>query len=385
MIVWDDVKSKLAIFVEEFTLGGDGPTVAVKDTIDIAGHPTRAGSRALADVAPAKRNAVIVDALIAAGCRIVGKANLHELAYGVTGINDYTGTPHNTRFPDRVPGGSSSGSAAAVAAGLADFAIGTDTGGSVRIPAACCGVAGFKPTFGRISRAGVMPAMSTLDCVGPFAATVGGIEQAMTILDPTYVAVDDPAHPVLGVLTLDCEPPVADAFVSALAAIAMQQVPVTLDGMQAAFVAGLSLIGTETYAAVAPYAESPLIGDDIRSRLAAAKTIPPEAIVNAERIRREFTAEVDALFADGLDALVLPTMPVPTLTLEQGRDSSAAIRVTAFVRPFNLSGHPALTIPLPAAGGFSAGLQIVGRMGGDAEILAVAREIERMIAERAIV
>ena len=110
------MKSKQAIFVEEFSLGGAGATVAVKDTIDIAGHPTRAGSRALAGVAPAKQHAGVVDALLAAGCRIVGKTNLHEFAYGVTGINDWTGTPLNTRFPDRVPGGSSSGSAAAVAA-----------------------------------------------------------------------------------------------------------------------------------------------------------------------------------------------------------------------------------------------------------------------------
>jgi amidase len=379
MLIWDHVKSKQAIFVEECSLGGTGATVAVKDTIDIAGHATRAGSRALADVAPAKRHAAVVDALIAAGCRIVGKTNLHEFAYGVTGINDYTGTPLNTRFPDRVPGGSSSGSAAAVAAGLADFAIGTDTGGSVRVPAACCGVAGFKPTFGRISRAGVMPEHTTLDCVGPFAPDVAGIERALAIIDPTYTAVAVPADPVIGIVEVDSEPAVAAAFARGLAALTLRRIPVALPGMAAAFDAGLAVIAAETYAAVGAYAESPLIGADIRDRLAAAKSVAPAALAGAERVRTAFRAEVDALL-ERVDVLVLPTMPVPTLTLEQGRDGKAAIRVTAFVRPFNLSGHPALTIPLPAAGGFSAGFQIVSRTGDDARLLAIARVIERSLA-----
>jgi amidase len=376
------VKSKQAIFVEEYSLGGTGATVAVKDTIDIAGHATRAGSRALADVAPAKHNAVVVDLLLAAGCRIVGKTNLHEFAYGVTGINDYTGTPLNTRFPDRVPGGSSSGSAAAVAAGLADFAIGTDTGGSVRVPAACCGVAGFKPTFGRISRAGVMPAHTTLDCVGPFAPDVAGIERALAIIDPGYAPVAVPPDPVIGIVAVDSEPDVAEAFARGLAALTLRRIDVSLPGMTAAFDAGIAVIASETFAAVGTYAESPVIGADIRDRLAAAKSVAPEALANAERVRAAFTAEVDALL-ERVDVLVLPTMPVPTLTLEQGRDGKAAIRVTAFVRPFNLSGHPALTIPLPAANGFSAGFQLIGRTGGDAELMATARIIERALAAAA--
>jgi amidase len=157
-------------FVKELTLGGGGPRVALKDTIDIAGERTVAGSPALADAPAARRHAAVVQRLLNAGCRIVGKTKLHELAFGVTGINDWAGTPLNIRYPDLVPRGSSSGSAAAVAAGVADFALGTDTGGSIRIPGACCGVVGFKPTFGRISRTGVLPAHSTLDCVGPFSS-----------------------------------------------------------------------------------------------------------------------------------------------------------------------------------------------------------------------
>src|ERR1019366_8897632 len=142
-----------AAFVLRLELGGEGPRVAVKDSIDIAGYPTRAGSAAFAAAAPALHHAAVVQALLDRGCRIVGKTNMHELAYGVTGINRWSGTPRNPRYPDRIPGGSSSGSAVAVAAGAVaaaapsdpphvgppvDFALGTDTGGSIRIPAACC-------------------------------------------------------------------------------------------------------------------------------------------------------------------------------------------------------------------------------------------------------
>ncbi|MDB6083679.1 MAG: amidase, partial [Gammaproteobacteria bacterium] len=182
-----------AVFVQFLQLGGDGPRVGVKDSIDIAGYPTQAGSAALAQAPNAARHAPVVQALLDGGCRIVGKTNMHELAYGVTGINRYTGTPVNPRYPERVPGGSSSGSAVAVAAGLVDFAIGTDTGGSIRVPACCCGVYGLKTTYGRVSRAGVHPPTSSLDCVGPFAAELGMIEKAMAFIDPSFIAESVPA------------------------------------------------------------------------------------------------------------------------------------------------------------------------------------------------
>jgi amidase len=382
MIVWQYVKSKgdeRAIFVEQFALGGDGSTVAVKDTIDIAGFPTRAGSRAREGVAPAERHADVVRALLAADCGIVGKTNLHELAYGVTGINDWTGTPCNVRFPDRVPGGSSSGSAAAVAAGLVDFALGTDTGGSIRVPAACCGVVGFKPTFGRVSRAGVMPAVSSLDCVGPFATTVATIERAMTIIDPSFATSPAVTSLRLGVVATESETGVSDAVERALRDVDARRIAVTLSGMDAAFAAGLAIIAAETYAAVGHYATSPAVGSDVRDRLLAARTIARDDLAAAERTRAQFAAEVDAAL-ETVDALVLPTMPVPTLTLAAGRDGRAAIRVTAFVRPFNLSGHPAVSLPLPARDGYSVGLQLVGRRGADAALCAIARAVESAIA-----
>ena len=172
------------VFVQSLQLGGSGLRVGVKDTIDIAGYPTRAGSCALMGAPAAARHAAVVQRLLDAGCRIVGKTNLHELAYGVTGVNAWSGTPLNPRYPDLVPGGSSSGSAVAVAAQLVDFALGTDTGGSIRVPAVCCGVYGLKPTYGRVSREGVHPAQSSLDCVGVFARDLIMLERAMAAIDP---------------------------------------------------------------------------------------------------------------------------------------------------------------------------------------------------------
>jgi amidase len=145
--------------------------------------------------------------------------------------------------------------------------------------------------------------------------------------------------------------------------------------MQAAFDAGLAIIAAETFAAVGRYVDAPELGVDVRERLHGAQRVTKEQLAAAELVRASFTAEVDAAL-EGVDALVLPTMPVPTLTLVEGRDGRAAIRVTAFVRPFNLSGHPAISIPLPPRAGYSVGLQLVGRRGGDAELCAVARAVE---------
>jgi amidase len=367
-----------AIFTEQLSLGGDGPTVAVKDTIDIAGFPTRAGSRARADVAAAGRHADAVAQLLAAGCRIVGKTNLHEFAYGVTGINDWTGTPLNARFPDRVPGGSSSGSAAAVAAELVDFSLGTDTGGSIRVPAACCGVVGFKPTFGRLSRTGVYPPMSSLDCVGPFARTVTTVEGAMSILDPTFIPTAAPSRPMIGVVSVKADPTLAAAVERALHALGANCTPIELPGLSPAFEAALTIIGAEMWAAVGAYAGAPGIGADVRARLLSTQHIRPADVAQAERIRVAFTREVDAAL-ERADALVLPTMPAETLTLAAARDARSTLGLTAFVRPFNLSGHPAISLPLPASNGFSAGLQLVGRRGGDVELCALAREFERAL------
>ena len=218
----------MSVFVEQLDLGGSGPTVGIKDSIDVAGFATRAGSRALQDAPPASTNAKVVDSLIAAGYHLIGKTNMHELAFGTTGLNNWTGTPTNPHFPAYVPGGSSSGSAVAVAAGLADVALGTDTGGSVRIPAACCGVFGLKPSFGRISREGVMPAQSSLDCVGPFAREMDALIDCMRAIDPSFGALPDISNVRIGLVEVDATNPIRQAVESAVRGSGFPSASVTL-------------------------------------------------------------------------------------------------------------------------------------------------------------
>lgn len=365
------------IFVEKLDLGGGGLRVGVKDSIDIEGVPTRMACACYADAPPAQRHAEVVRALLDAGCRIVGKTNMHELAYGVTGINRWTGTPINPRAPGRVPGGSSSGSAVAVAAGLVDFAVGTDTGGSIRIPAACCGVQGLKPSFGRVSRLGVHPAKSSLDCVGPFARDVAMLERAMTMFDGSFRIQALPARATVGWVAVEAHPDITAAARSALEQADVAVRPISLPSFKAAFAAGLTIISAENWAAYSHLMTCESLGSDVRTRLLASRAISAADVEGAESVRRAFRAQVDAALAE-VDALALPTLPDFPLTIAAAADAAAALQVTSFVRPFNLSGHPALSIALAAANGLPAGLQLVGRLHEDEALCALAR----LVADR---
>jgi amidase len=368
-----------AAFVLRMELGGDGLRVGVKDSIDIAGYPTRAGSAAFADAGGAQHHAAVVQSLLDGGCRIVGKTNMHELAYGVTGINRWSGTPKNARYPDRIPGGSSSGSAVAVAAGATgdpyvDFTVGTDTGGSIRIPAACCGVYGLKTSYGRISREGVHPAVSSLDCVGPFARSLAMIERAMALMDTSFGTCPPPAKLRLGVVNVTAEPGVVATLRAALARADVASVPIDLPTLEDAYAAGLTIIGQENWSAYGHLVDQPGLGDDVRARLIGNRSISREALVAAERCRTSFRAEVDAAL-ERVDALVLPTLPIVPPRLGETGNARAVLRLTAFVRPFNVSGHPALSIPLETDANLPAGLQLVGRRGGDAALCAAAHRL----------
>lgn len=372
----------MTIVIEQLALGGNGPTVMVKDTIDVAGVPTRASSPALESAPVAAAHADVVQALLDNGCRLVAKTGLHELAFGTTGINHWTGSAANPRFPGRIPGGSSSGSAAAVAAGLADFSLGTDTGGSVRIPACCCGVFGFKPTFGRVSRRGVMPAYSTLDCVGIFAASLPMLVTAMHAIDPSFTVQVAPARPRLGIVTVQASAAVQRVIDATVASLALPTCSTTLGHMAAAYDAGMVVINRETFDAFGHLLATGQVGADIAARLSAAGTTRPEALAQAEQVRERFTAEVDAALS-GCDVLLLPTMPDFPLPLSDAADTRAVLGMTAFVRPFNLSGHPALSIPLSSAEGLPVGLQLVGAKGADAALLAIAaRLLDRLYSPR---
>ena len=202
-------------FITRYDTSGPGVRLAVKDLIDMAGEVTTAGCRAVARRAvPAEQDAACLKGARDAGARIVGRTNLHELALGVTGVNPWYGTPVNPLDPALVPGGSSSGSAVAVATGEADVAYGSDTGGSVRIPAACCGVAGLKTTWGRIPLDGVWPLAPSFDTVGPMARDVGGLVTGMQLLEPGFevAAVGDVSEVTVARLPIDADPAITAAI-----------------------------------------------------------------------------------------------------------------------------------------------------------------------------
>ncbi|MDS0791212.1 amidase [Burkholderia pseudomultivorans] len=370
-------------FIDTFTLGGPGPTIAIKDTIDIAGHPTRAASRALADAPPAAQHADVVRLLLDAGWQIAGKANMHELAFGMTGINDYTGTPVNPQDASRIPGGSSSGSASLVGLGAVDAALGTDTGGSIRGPAACCGVFGLKPTFGRVSRRGVAPAESSLDCVGPFARDARTLAAAMAAIAPGFDlarATTPAADCTVAQVVVDADPAIAAALDGAVRAAGYRSHAIVLDDLRAAFDAGLAVINAETSHAFGHLVATGRLGADLDARLRAAATTTPVALAEAEAVRARITAQIDAAL-EHADVLVLPTLPALPITLEQARNGVSVIAMSSLIRPFNLSGHPALSVPLPLAGSpLKAGLQIVGRKGADERVCAVAAHLEAVLA-----
>jgi amidase len=368
-------QSESNILVEALSLGTlGGVTVVVKDCIDIAGYATRSGSGALMDRDAAQEHADVVAGIVQGGGHIVGKASMHELAYGVTGINRLFGTPVNPRFPTLIPGGSSSGSAAAVASGLAQIAIGSDTGGSIRMPATCCGVLGLKPTFGRVSRKGCEPAESSLDCIGPFARDVAGLELAMRLIDPSYVSAPAPAVLRLGKIATCAQADVDAAVDRALVQVSGTVVVIDLPLLEEAFQAGITIMAAECWSAFGMLTGDPRMGEDVRARLLAAQKVTQDQVAQAEQVRTAFATAVDDALAE-VDILVLPTLPAVPPALDELGDAAAILRLTALVRPFNLSGHPALSIPIEGPNGRPAGMQIVAKRGADAQLCAVARSI----------
>ena len=377
----------MTAFISQFSLrlneAANAPTIAIKDTIDIAGYPTTAASRALAGTPPAAHHADVVQSVLDAGWRIVGKANMHELAFGMTGINDFTGTPRNPQDAARIPGGSSSGSASAVGLKLVDAALGTDTGGSIRGPAACCGVIGFKPTFGRVSRVGVAPRESSLDCVGPFARDMRTLVAAMAAIGPAFdtVAASEWHAPVnIACVSVDADSSIRKAVQDAVSRVSGNARSIELALLHDAFEAGLAVINVETSRAFGHLVGAGQLGADLEARLRLAAATTSAQLEAAEQVRRRFTAAVDHALAD-VDVLVMPTLPALPITVEAARNGTSVIAMSSLIRPFNLSGHPALSLPISVAGSpLKAGLQIVGRKGADELVCAIAARLEAALA-----
>ena len=352
---------------------GTGPRLAVKDLIDVAGVPTTAGTRAKAGDPPATKDAPCLIGARAAGARIVGKANLHELAFGGTGVNPWFGTPVNPLDPALIPGGSSSGSAVAVASGEADVAYGTDTGGSVRIPSACCGTAGLKTTHGRVSIEGVWPLAPSLDTVGPMATDVAGLVLGMQLLEPGFTVAGDAPAVIGRVRVPGTDPAIDDAIDRALVEARLAVVEVALPRWEDATRAALVLLVSEAFATDGPLAaEHPDdIGADVAERIRRGGTITAERRAWATGIRDAWLEELDAAFGQ-VGALALPTLvtEIPTLA------SAVERELTTATAALNLSGHPALALPVPRPDRLPTSLQLVGPRNGEESLLALGAVVE---------
>ncbi|MGK2948582.1 MAG: amidase [Acidimicrobiales bacterium] len=335
---------------------GTGPRVAVKDLFDVAGTPTTAGCRLVADSAlPATADAACLAGFRAADAAIVGKANLHELACGGTGINPHFGTPVNPLDPALIPGGSSSGSAVALATGEADVALGTDTAGSVRTPAACCGVVGLKTTFGRVPLEGVWPLAPSLDTVGPMARTVAEVAQGMALLERGFTAAAAPA-PVLGRVRFpDVDPRIDAAIDRLLAACELDVVQVSLPGWEAATDAGWKVMFHEVWRVDGHlYERDPsALGADLQERLEQGREVS-SADRNAGWAARDgWRAELAGAF-DRAPVLVAPTLSFFPTRLDDPIPNTRRLALAV-----NLAGHPALALPVPTGGPLPASLQLI--------------------------
>lgn len=356
---------------------GAGPRLGVKDCIDVAGLPTTVGCPVVAEMAePAETDAAVVASARDGGARIVGKTGMTELGWSVSGVNHWTGTPANPRDPRRLPGGSSVGSAVAVATGEAEVTFGTDTGGSIRIPAACCGVAGLRTTHGRVPVKGVYPLAPSLDTVGPMGADLAAVERGMRLLEPAFRVPDTPVPLVAGRVAVpggagEADPAMETAVDRALAAagIAATRVP----GWDAAALSALSVIvdaeGFRSNAYLMPYLRQ--LSPHVRRNLERGARLTPADRVTAERTRTAVREAFEKLLAD-FPVLVLPTLlRQPPLLGERG------FPLTALTAPASLAGLPALTMPVPAPDDLIASLQVIGAT--EERVLAFGRVIEAAV------
>jgi Asp-tRNA(Asn)/Glu-tRNA(Gln) amidotransferase A subunit family amidase len=364
-------RADLNAFISISEETGSGTVVAVKDLVDVAGMVTTAGGIILPNV-PAADDAPVVKSIRARGCVIVGKANLHEFAYGVTSVNPHYGPVRNPHDPSRVAGGSSGGSAVAVAAGMCDWAIGSDTGGSIRIPASLCGVVGFKPALGSIPTEGVIPLSRSLDTLGPMAPDVATAAAAFAMMAGGSPAVESVRAPRLGVPAgwvagLDAETAHAWGLVSA----DLPEVP--FPDREELFNVGLTVLLVEAAAFHRRWAiEFPekygadVIGH-IRRGLEILAVDFEAALLALTRLRRRAQNAME-----DIDALVVPATAIVAPPISAGNEVREPL--ARFTRPFNTTGQPVVTLPAPASG-LPVGIQVVGRT--NAETLAVAAWLER--------
>jgi aspartyl-tRNA(Asn)/glutamyl-tRNA(Gln) amidotransferase subunit A len=370
------------IFLARVAPRADGIRLGVKDLLDTAGIVTTYGSAIFADHVPA-RTARAVALLEAAGYATVGKTNLHEFAYGVSSENAHFGAVPNPVAPGRIAGGSSGGSAAALAAGLVDAALGTDSGGSIRIPSACCGTVGFKPTYGLVSSDGCFPLAPTFDHVGPMARTVEACERMLEVLAPGFEPLhlsDLGAVSATVVWTEHAAPGIA-ARVTEASAHFPSRTESVFDEPSEADRARVSDLFAHEVADVHGelYAEhADLYSDEVAAKIEACLRVTADDAKRGADTRSAYHEWALEATRD-IDLVVTPTIPcvAPPAGVGEAAYRSELIR---FTFPFNALGWPALALPCgPAEDGLPASIQLVGKPGNDALVLAAGRLLASLI------
>jgi aspartyl-tRNA(Asn)/glutamyl-tRNA(Gln) amidotransferase subunit A len=366
-------RAGLHAFISISAEEGAGTVVAVKDLVDVVGMVTTAGGIILPND-PAQRDAPVVAAIRARGCVIVGKTNLHEFAFGVTSVNPHYAAVLNPHDPSRVAGGSSGGSAVAVAAGMCDWAIGTDTGGSIRIPASLCGVVGFKPALGSIDATGVIPLAWSLDTVGPIAPDVAAAAKAYTMMSGEPVSLEQVDRPRVAVprgWVAGLDAPTAAAW--RLVSSGLPDVEfVDRDQL---FRIGLTILLAQAATYHRRWVEQcpEKYGSDVLAHLKRGLALLAVDLVEAMRDQpRLMAAAGDAM--EGVDVLLVPATAIVAPLVGAGDEVREPL--ARFTRPFNTTGQPVVTLPAPVPrGGLPVGMQVVGRT--NANTLRAAMWLER--------
>ena len=361
-----------------------GLTFGVKDIYDIAGHRTGFGSPDwLRTHEAAARTAPVVQQLLDAGADVVGKTQTDELTYSLQGENAHYGTPVNVNAPGRIPGGSSSGSAAAVAGGLCDFALGSDTGGSVRAPASFCGVYGIRPTHGRISLEGACPLAASFDTCGWFARDAALLERVGHVLFRETTA-ETPrrllfAQDAFSLAGEDVRRALEPALTRVRAVLGESQpVTVAADGLAQWFQVFRVLQGAEVWAQHGAWVTrvKPQLGPGVRQRIEWTATIDPAEIPPAKAKREEITLRMEGMLADGA-VLMLPTLPgiAPPCNSPPAATEDLRARAMSLLCIAGLARLPQVTLPLATLDGCPLGLSLIARRGADTMLLALARKV----------
>ncbi|HKP18450.1 MAG TPA: amidase [Gaiellaceae bacterium] len=362
-----------------------GVPVAVKDVIDVEGTRTTAASEILRDNV-AERDAEVVANLRAAGAIVLGKLNLHEFAYGASTTSPHFGPAHNPWAPDRIAGGSSGGSGVAVAAQLAAGTLGTDTAGSIRIPAAFCGVTGLRPSTGLVSNDGVVPVSWTFDAVGPLAQTAEECSLILQAIAPDFRPEPADGELRVGLVTtlLDqAEPAVAAVVEEAASELEAERVAAPMLG-HAGLIQQLVML-PDAAAAHLPWLRErlPDYGADVRARLLAGLLLPATAYPTGLRARRWLADQVAPLF-ERYDVLAAPAMPIVAPPIGEdpvelrGERTPYRLTVIPFNSPASCLGLPAASVPCGFVDGLPVGLALIGRGGADAAVLRAAEGFQQL-------